>query len=103
MKKLTFLLSLATLGFGLASASAAVQHAEATLTLEAFAVTAERYTEGEKAFTASLAEFRAEARAGAQPVRVELTALKGAARELRDETRNTVAAQDARQEHLAKS
>lgn len=95
MKKITFLLSLATLGLGLTSASAAVQGDEATVTLEAFTVSAERYTEGEKAIAASLAEFREQARATAKPVRTELPALHAVAGDAQPAAKQAVAAHTA--------
>lgn len=96
MKKLTFLLTLASLALGLSSASAAVQSDETITTLEAFTVSAERQTEGEKAIAASLAEFRAEARATVQPVRTELPALGTVVQRTQPATIRALALQPAR-------
>ncbi len=86
MKKLTFLLSLASLSLGLNAAAATTSLDEPVTTLDAFTVTAERHTEGEKAIAASLAEFRAETRATAQPVRTELPSLGTVAQQAQPET-----------------
>lgn len=93
MKKITLLLSLASLSLGLNAAAATTQLDEQVTTLAAFTVTAERHTEGEKAIAQSLAEFRAETRATAQPVRTELPALGTVAQQPQPETVRALAVQ----------
>lgn len=95
MKKITFLLSLASLSLGLHAAAATTPLDEPVTTLAAFTVTAERHTDGEKAIAASLAEFRAEARAAAQPLRTELPSLGTVAPEPQPETVRALAVSPA--------
>ncbi len=94
MKKITLLLSLASLSLGL-NAAATTELDEQVTTLAAFTVTAERHTEGEKAIAQSLAEFRAETRATAQPVRTELPALGTVAEQAQPETVRALAVSPA--------
>lgn len=95
MKKITLLLSLASLSLGLNAAAATTELDEQVTTLAAFTVTAERHTEGEKAIAQSLAEFRAETRATAQPVRTELPALGTVAEQAQPETVRALAVSPA--------
>ena len=96
MKKITFLLSLASLSFGLNAASAAIQSDDNVHTLSSYNVSASRYTAAEKAINANLAELREQARVHAQPVRTELPSLGTVARQAQPEQSREIAAQPLR-------